>query len=119
MCVPRPYLSCDGVTGSVWIRFVSMSVTELRGDVDGATISPMLAALFTLPASCSVHVTLIRHGQTEWNVAGRLQGASDSALTARGVQRLRVARATGEGGPRVRGTLVGLLGERAAGGRAA
>ena len=86
MCVPRPCLSCDGVTGSVWIRFVSMSVTELRGDVDGATISPMLAALFTVPASCSVHVTLIRHGQTEWNVAGRLQGASDSALTARGVQ---------------------------------
>ena len=27
---------------------------------------------------------VMRHGETEWNVAGRLQGRSDSALTARG-----------------------------------
>ena len=30
-------------------------------------------------------VTLVRHGETEWNSAGRLQGASDSALTPLGV----------------------------------
>ena len=27
---------------------------------------------------------VMRHGETEWNVAGRLQGRSDSALTSRG-----------------------------------
>ncbi|SLN44346.1 Glucosyl-3-phosphoglycerate phosphatase [Aquimixticola soesokkakensis] len=27
---------------------------------------------------------VLRHGETEWNVAGRMQGALDSALTARG-----------------------------------
>ena len=35
--------------------------------------------------AASLHVTLVRHGQTEWNAAGRLQGSSDSALTARGI----------------------------------
>lgn len=28
---------------------------------------------------------VMRHGETEWNVAGRMQGRSDSALTARGI----------------------------------
>ena len=36
---------------------------------------------------------VMRHGETEWNVAGRLQGRSDSALTARGrAQAARQAR---------------------------
>lgn len=30
-------------------------------------------------------IYLLRHGQTEWNVAGRIQGAGDSPLTANGV----------------------------------
>lgn len=29
-------------------------------------------------------IYVLRHGETEWNVAGRLQGRADSALTARG-----------------------------------
>ena len=31
-------------------------------------------------------VTLLRHAETEWNVLGKLQGASDSPLTEKGVQ---------------------------------
>jgi len=30
-------------------------------------------------------VYLVRHGETEWNAAGRFQGALDSALTERGI----------------------------------
>lgn len=32
---------------------------------------------------------LIRHGETEWNVAGRLQGHSDSPLTEQGLAQVR------------------------------
>ena len=32
---------------------------------------------------------LVRHGQTEWNVEGRLQGSQDSALTELGLQQAR------------------------------
>jgi broad specificity phosphatase PhoE len=31
-----------------------------------------------------MHIYLLRHGETAWNVAGRYQGRKDSALTARG-----------------------------------
>jgi probable phosphoglycerate mutase len=34
---------------------------------------------------------LVRHGETEWNVAGRIQGHSDSRLTARGAEQGRRA----------------------------
>ena len=27
---------------------------------------------------------ILRHGETEWNLAGRMQGAMDSPLTAKG-----------------------------------
>ncbi|MCK6545560.1 histidine phosphatase family protein [Myxococcota bacterium] len=38
---------------------------------------------------------ILRHGETEWNVEGRLQGSSDSPLTARGrAQSEAAARAT-------------------------
>lgn len=33
-----------------------------------------------------LQVYLVRHGETEWNVARRIQGQSDSPLTANGVQ---------------------------------
>lgn len=34
-------------------------------------------------------IYLLRHGETEWNVAGRLQGRMDSPLTARGCEQAR------------------------------
>ena len=34
--------------------------------------------------SPDVEILLVRHGETEWNVAGRFQGRRDSPLTARG-----------------------------------
>ena len=34
---------------------------------------------------------LVRHGETEWNLAGRIQGHSDSGLTARGAEQGRRA----------------------------
>ena len=33
-----------------------------------------------------LQVYLVRHGETEWNVARRIQGQSDSPLTAMGVR---------------------------------
>ena len=38
-------------------------------------------------------ITLIRHGETEWNLSGRWQGHADSPLSARGVEQ---AKALGE-----------------------
>ncbi len=35
-------------------------------------------------------VTLVRHGETEWNVAMRLQGMKDSALTKNGLQQVQL-----------------------------
>ncbi len=34
---------------------------------------------------------IMRHGETEWNVAGRIQGKGDSPLTARGIEQVRAA----------------------------
>jgi probable phosphoglycerate mutase len=39
-------------------------------------------------------IYLLRHGETEWNVAGRLQGALDSPLTERGCEQARRLAAT-------------------------
>lgn len=35
-------------------------------------------------------LVVVRHGQTEWNVAGRIQGHRDSPLTALGIRQARV-----------------------------
>ncbi|MFN8588868.1 MAG: histidine phosphatase family protein [Burkholderiaceae bacterium] len=36
------------------------------------------------------NVLLLRHGETEWNAVGRLQGRDDSPLTARGIAQAEV-----------------------------
>jgi probable phosphoglycerate mutase len=41
----------------------------------------------------TTELIVVRHGQTEWNVRGRVQGSHDSPLTERGV---RQAKAVGE-----------------------
>ena len=41
------------------------------------------------PASAVIY--LVRHGETQWNVEGRVQGHLDSPLTARGVEQARQA----------------------------
>ena len=41
----------------------------------------------------STELIVVRHGQTEWNVLGRVQGSHDSPLSALGV---RQAEAAGE-----------------------
>lgn len=39
----------------------------------------------------STTLILVRHGETEWNLAGRIQGHQDSALTERGLEQGRRA----------------------------
>jgi probable phosphoglycerate mutase len=44
-------------------------------------------------SALSTRVTLVRHGQTEWNLAGRFQGSLDSPLTERGLAQAHATRA--------------------------
>lgn len=39
-------------------------------------------------------ILLLRHGETEWNVSGRLQGSTDTALTATGLRQAHDAAAS-------------------------
>lgn len=38
-----------------------------------------------------IHLYIVRHGETEWNVEGRIQGHRDSTLTPRGEEQARAA----------------------------
>jgi broad specificity phosphatase PhoE len=35
------------------------------------------------------HLTFVRHGETEWNLQGRVMGHLDSALTPTGIEQAR------------------------------
>ena len=52
----------------------------------GSALAHLMLLSTTASVARALRVTIIRHGQTEWNAAGRLQGASDSPLTELGVQ---------------------------------
>ena len=47
-----------------------------------------MTAALAIP-SCCPEVLVLRHGQTEWNAAGRLQGHLDSPLTEKGLRQAR------------------------------
>lgn len=44
-----------------------------------------LLSIQSIVCCCGIRVILCRHGQTEWNVRGLLQGSSDSPLTTQGI----------------------------------
>jgi probable phosphoglycerate mutase len=44
-----------------------------------------------MPPSRPVQLFVVRHGETTWNGAGRIQGSLDSPLTARGLAQARAA----------------------------
>ena len=59
--------------------------SSARGETP--TISMRLAILFLLASHAhALVVTILRHGETEWNVKELLQGSMDSPLTPNGVQ---------------------------------
>ncbi|MCB9548741.1 MAG: histidine phosphatase family protein [Myxococcales bacterium] len=66
------------------------------GQADFATLGPVLGRLI----GASVRrVTLIRHGESEWNAAGRWQGQGDAALSDRGRQQADALAARLDGRP--------------------
>jgi broad specificity phosphatase PhoE len=48
-----------------------------------------MAEAQTAPSGGAFAFYLVRHGETEWNAAGRYQGAKDSRLTERGCEQAR------------------------------
>lgn len=43
-----------------------------------------------LPLSSNKQIVLVRHGQTTWNLEGRIQGSSSEAqLTEQGIEQVR------------------------------
>jgi|GEM_PF-102735 broad specificity phosphatase PhoE len=72
------------------LRWTSWSVFDEQNPSRpgrGGGALPMTAAL-AIP-SCCPEVLVLRHGQTEWNAAGRLQGHLDSPLTEKGLRQAR------------------------------
>lgn len=50
-----------------------------------------LAGLVSVDVPGLTTVCLVRHGETDWNVAGRLQGREDTLLNARGREQARLS----------------------------
>ncbi len=65
-------------------RIANTSITRVRIDGDARRLAVLNDASHLGPPAVPHLVTIIRHGETEANLAGRWQGSTDGALTANG-----------------------------------
>lgn len=71
-----------------------MRPLQSSGDAGGATGIGSRVLVEALPAALQpdeVRLTLVRHGETDWNQAGRIQGQLDLPLNAVGLAQARAA----------------------------
>lgn len=77
------------IFGGIIERFSAGLATQWRSRVSRCRSSGTDIGALYLAEFSTAEIYLLRHGETEWNAAGRFQGKLDSPLTARGVAQAR------------------------------